>query len=144
MLSRWSRICTALSRSPSTHPNSHEEITRGELLLDCQENHGQEITLFQNRWQGLFWKQTTRKMGSQVETWIQDCWYWAWWTLPAHWKSGHREDKDMQHKAHSTWTTHWVLEHWHTIQQTGKNINHPANLLIITLNNWRWMPYSCR
>ena len=39
------------------------------------------------------------------------------------------------------------LEFWNNDTQfgrAGKYINNPANLPTITLNNWRWTPYSCK
>ena len=55
-------------------------------------------------------------MGSSVEIQVQDCLYWAWWTLPVHQKPSHRKDKVMQCKIHCTWTAHWVLEHQYANQ----------------------------
>ena len=75
-----------------------------------------------------FKKQMTRKMGPQMETWIQDCLYWACWTLPGHQKSGHRKDEVIQPQGHSTWTTSRVLKHWHTIQQSRKIHQPPCTL----------------
>ena len=39
------------------------------------------------------------------------------------------------------------VEFWNIYTQfgrAGKYINHPANLPTITLNDWRWTPYSCK
>ena len=73
------------------------------------------------------------KWGPQVETWILDCLYWAQWTLPTHWKSGHRENKVMQHQGYSTWTTSGILKHWHTIHQSQLTSHHPQQLKTNTL-----------
>ena len=50
----------------------------------------------------------------------------------------------MQHKGRSTQTTHWILEHWHSIWQSHQYINHPTNLPTIKLSHWRWTLTACK
>ena len=64
-----------------------------------------------------------------------------WWTLPAHWKLGHGEDKIMQCKICGTQTTHWVLEHWHTTWQSWEVRQPPCQLTYhhtqqLKMNTW--------
>ena len=61
-----------------------------------------------------------------METWIQNCLYWAWWTLPTHWKSSYQKNTVMQCQKCSTWTTRQILEHWHTIQQSWETYQPPC------------------
>ena len=118
MIPRWSRIWVTQPGSPSSSPSHCKEHTRWKPLQDYPENHRQRTTILQNRWQSLFQKQTTRQMGPQMETWIQNCQYWVWWTLPTHWKSSYWKNKVLQHQGCSTWTSSGILEHQHTIWQS--------------------------
>ena len=120
VIPRWSRIWLTQPGSTSYSSGHHQENTRWKVLQDCPENHGLRTTIFQNRQQSLFQKQTTRQMGSQMETWMQDGLYWAWWTLPAHWKASYQKNKIMQCQRCSTQTTSGILEHRHTIRQSWK------------------------
>ena len=73
-----------------------------------------------------FKKQITRQMGPQMETWIQDCPYWAWQTLPTHWKSSYWKNKVMQHQRCCSQTTSGILEHWHTLWQSWEIHQQPC------------------
>ena len=115
----------------------------GNCFMTAQKNRDREPPSFTLVRESIL-KQTARKMGSQVETLIKDYSYWAQQTLPTHWKSGHMEDKVMQHQGYRTWTP---VEFWNIDIQfcrARKYINHLANLPTIILNNWRWTPYSCK
>ena len=57
-------------------------------------------------------------MGFEVETQIPDCPYWVQWTLHPHQKPGYRKNMIMQHQGYHSWTSCWVLEHWHPIWQS--------------------------
>ena len=118
-----------------------KEPIRWETLQECPENHRQKPSSFQLGDRVYFKKKQTGKMWSKVETQIQDCSYWAWWTLPAHQKPGHGEDKVMQHKRCCTQITHWVLEHWHVIQQSWEVHQPPCQLTNhhaqqLNMNTW--------
>ena len=52
------------------------------------------------------------------ETRILDFSYWAQWTLHPHRKPSHRQNTIMQHHGYHSWTSHWVLEHWHPVWQS--------------------------
>ena len=71
-------------------------------------------------------------MGSQMETWIQDCLYWMQQTLPTHWKWSYWKNKVMQHQGCSTWTTSGILEQQHTIQQSWEIHQPPCKF-----SNWK-------
>ena len=117
---RWSIIWVT---QPGSTPSSHSHCqgnTGWKPLQDCPENQGYGTTIFQTRWQSLFKKQTTSQIGSQMETWIQDCLYWVQWTLPTYWKSSYWKNKIMQCQRCSTQTTSGTMEHWHTVWQSWK------------------------
>ena len=57
-------------------------------------------------------------MGFEVETWIPDCSYWVQRTLHPHWKPSYRKNMIMQHQGYHSWTSSWILEHWHPIWQS--------------------------
>ena len=66
-------------------------------------------------------KQTTKQVGSQMETGIQDCPVLNMqWMLPTQWKSSYWKNKTMQCQRCSTWTTSGTLEHWYTVWQSWK------------------------
>ena len=59
-------------------------------------------------------------MGFEMESWIQDCPYRVWWTLPPYQKSGYRKDLIMWCQRYCTWTTSQAMDHWHSIWQSKK------------------------
>ena len=57
-------------------------------------------------------------MGFEVETHIPDCSYWAQWTLHLHQKPSYSKNTIIPCQGYHSWTSHWVLEHWHPIWQS--------------------------
>ena len=65
-------------------------------------------------------------MGSQVETWIQNCPNWVQWTFSAYWKPSHRKSTILQCEGCSTWTSSGILEHRYPIWQNWKRYQLPC------------------
>ena len=82
-----------------------------------------------------FKNKATWQVRPQVETRLQNCLYWAWWTLPAHRKPSNRKVQSCNVKGCSSWTS---IEFWNIDTQfgrAGKYVNHPANLPTI-ISSW--------
>ena len=84
-----------------------------------------------------FKNKTTRQVGFEVETQIPDCSYWVQQTLHPHRKPSHRQNTIMQCHGYHSWTSHWVLEHWHPVWQS--QLLYQSSIQF-TYNSTQWYP----
>ena len=125
-LLRRPRFWITQPRNPQISPHYCQEGIGWEQICNCPENYDQRQALISSRRQSVLQKQTTRKMGPQVETWIPNCPYWAWWTFHLHREPSHWKSLILQCQGHHSWTTCWILECQHTIWKS-QPIHQPSS-----------------
>ena len=82
------------------------------------------------------------KWNLKIETWINNCPNWAWWTFSAHQKPGYQESVILQCEGCSTWTSSRISEHRHTIWQSWKICQPPCKFTYY-LSQWLMITTPC-